>query len=334
MKRATVKKCDLTEALLLLRGKDTFPLHIWSVLLQGAGVVLAQLTLTLSQDVTHLLLFSYHNPKKTSLKARSLIYPLDTVPPPVLSLLPPLPPASGVLPTLQALTLHTTQFPLPSGPEDIFGPQEDFEHHLPTYITSNSLTQNYDVDTVPATPAFHSFRIAGNETTVPKRKNVKIDRICCISKSYLMAWALQTEGITKWDMQPPPLRTSFALPVQLHALSVYQKNTNLKQIHVENEVKIRDDDENMDRFDIKCTPKTEFSQESDYKNSSKVEISPDIAFPAISECSFYEIQRENPHIHPSSLFYHLLCKVKSEEIELAQNCEFSELRVCKLARTK
>jgi len=74
-----VRKCLITEALQTLRLKDTIPLPIWSVVLQGAGLILSVQMDVLAEDVLYALRICFLHPKRLSKDAS--LYAITLFPP-------------------------------------------------------------------------------------------------------------------------------------------------------------------------------------------------------------------------------------------------------------
>ena len=235
LKKAAVRKCQITEALQALRLKDTIPLPIWSVVIQGAGLILSLQMNVLAEDVLYALRNCFLQPKRLSKDAVGISNSKDTVSffplPCSLTLCDyPLPTCSAGLKTGQVISLDTTQEAAPPT-EEVFGQQDDFQSVLAVNgaeakAASALQTPKLEPSSVPATPVLFRFR-TGNETTVVRKKKLQTDRVCCVTEAYLRAWALQTEGITKLHRQAPPQNQSILTSTLMDALEVYRRGMDI-----------------------------------------------------------------------------------------------------------
>jgi hypothetical protein len=331
-----VRKCLITEALQTLRLKDTIPLPIWSVVLQGAGLILSVQMDVLAEDVLYALRICFLHPKRLSKDAIGISNSKDTVSffplPCSLTLCDyPLPTCSAGLKTGQVISLDTTQEAAPPT-EEVFGQQDDFQSVLAgngagEKATSAVQTPKLEGSSVPVTPVLFRFR-TGNETTVLQKKKMQTDRVCCVTEAYLRAWAQQTEGITKLHRQAPPQNQSILTSTLMEALEVYRRGMDSAGFFaVAGKIAAAKEECLVDADYDAPAP----SQPYDLDPSSPHSPTPDIHFPLSTEFSFHRALKLNPTMHSASVFLRVLHCVRIGQIELQQETAFGPLliqRIC------
>lgn len=331
--KAAVRKCQLTEALQAIRLKDTIPLPIWSVVLQGAGLILSLQMGVLAEDVLYALRNCFLLPKRLSKEATGVskdtvsFFPL----PCSLTLCDyPLPTCSAGLKTGQVISLDTTQEAAPPT-EEVFGQQDDFQSVLAgncigEKATSAVQTPKLEGTSMPVTPVLFRFR-TGNETTVARKKKLQTDRVCCVTEAYLRAWALQTEGITKLHRQAPPRNHPILTSTLMEALEVYRRGMDTTGFFtVAGKMAVREEYFVEAEHDAPAP-----SQPYDLDPSSPHTPTSDLRFPSSTEFSFHHTLKLNPTLHPASVFLRVLQFVRIGQIELQQEAAFGPLliqRIC------
>lgn len=329
MKKAALRKCELSEALQTLRLKDTFPLHIWCVLLQGAGFILSLQTSALAEEVLHVLRSFFLHPKR---QTTSLAIGKDTVPdlPCCLTLVTlgdcPLPSFSTGLKTGQLITLdYTQEVVLPT--TDLFGPQNDFQNVLEgDGATSAVQTPRLKAEgSVPTTPVLFRYR-AGDETTVQRKRKMTKDRVCCVNEAYLRAWAHQTEEITKWHRKAPPLPRYLLTSTLAEALEVYRKGMNSAGFFaIPAKMRTEEGDKLLEIENDAPSPLQPYESAPSSPLPQLPESS--IQLPSDTQFNFRETLRLNPCLRPASVFLRLLQFVQIGQIELQQTSPFGPLLI-------
>ena len=321
-------KCDLLEALRTLAQKDTFPLHIWRVLLWGAAKVLewnVNLLLTQTSKLLHLprAAKSHHaiHPRKSSPSfftpefIRQYISSLGSQ---IAFYKPQL--------SLEIDMLDTK--PIGTGEKmESFGPQNDFEMVLGREAGGDEESVRI-VTPVRVDLPFN----AGNETTIRKKSRKVADRTCCVHESYLKAWMAETSEITTWRMKAPPSSPSAVfLGLELkNVLESLESNQGGKIQMEGDEGHLNDGEDNFQLIpisDLGYDPEEPLEQKSEETQVKAIPPRAELVLPQWKEFSFEELHRMNAEVPRAAVFLRLLELTAAGSVVLVQEGEFAKLQI-------